>query len=937
VQRKVVVRLIESAKEAGYSDESVGIMLAMVRRESGFNPDAAAGTTSAAGLGQFVEYTGLDFRLNNKNRFDIDANINAIFRIYDVESKEAAIRAGESKEFAAFPKAAQIYALHHEGRSASAKQLLTFLNDEKVDPETMQPVYFNGQSRAGDALVSYAQNAKLLLNKIEFYEHYEDPGDPLQYANQYGPTSNANDVIGGEYQKAKVLQAKLLDSSTSDTTANSSGLTGFFGDLPSGLKSAVNTVSGWLGLESQTYTVQSGDLLSTIAPRYVDANGRPVAWQDIARVNPDIDPNRIAPGQNLKLPPNVRLADGSGTKDNAVGASADGAPPSADNGPLETSNPESQAGFGEVTSRLGNLILDTVLPKAHGADQPPAPYAEDTAPVSGEPAANISAMPPSPFTPLPSYTGDHPTLTIQPGDTIGAIAQSLDMAPGAYSAYLREIYGPNANLNDLLPGRTLPVPPEVVERLPRFNTLTEPEDSAPGSAPAANSADSLTSPPDAPATLGNNFGEGATADPLAPPAYSFNASSTEKAWYSGNNETANSYAQGMQSAISFIQALQQGNELSAALSGMSMLNSLARASGVTQANLPFRQTTTAGLGAVSAGLNLYDALKADDNLGALVAGSNLSAQVAHWVSANAAFEGATRSAAGSFADTMGPVVGVLSIANSLAHGDELGAAIGVIMLVNPVLGIALSVARAFFGGDDPPEPRGTAEVRWGADGSLSVAVTEDDDGGGRSAQGMMQSMLDTLNGYLGRQTDAHGESADATSLSRGPRLDPIGDPLYALIPQRLPTVSFFQREYAEFMLNFTDENGQRVSRHYNGQGQRIGLDGSVESTFAEDFINEVMGQNAIVPKWEADTVRQYQDPGNLSIPRPYICRQSPGQTGCLESFKNPPLPCRTHHPPGNLTAPGIPSRGKERGTAATKHPEVVEEGAERRRARNVKG
>jgi hypothetical protein len=109
---------------------------------------------------------------------------------------------------------------------------------------------------------------------------------------------------------------------------------------------------------------------------------------------------------------------------------------------------------------------------------------------------------------------------------------------------------------------------------------------------------------------------------------------------------------------------------------------------------------------------------------------------------------------------------------------------------------------------------------------------------------MMQSMLDTLSGYLAQGTDAHG------------------DPSFALIPQRLPTVSFFQREYAEFMLNFTDEHGQRVSRHYNGQGQRLGLDGSIESTFAEDFINEVMGQNAIVPKWEADTIRQRMDHGD---------------------------------------------------------------------------
>jgi hypothetical protein len=362
-----------------------------------------------------------------------------------------------------------------------------------------------------------------------------------------------------------------------------------------------------------------------------------------------------------------------------------------------------------------------------------------------------------------------------------------------------------------------------------------------------SSAEGITPPPEIPATLGNNFGEGAIADPLVAPNHSFNTPNTpptEQSWYSGENATANSYAQGVQSAVSFIQALQQGNEFSATLSGMSMMNAFGRASGVTQANLPFHQTTTAGLGAVSASLNLYDALKADDNLGALVAGSNLSVQVAHWASASTAFETATRSAAGNFADTMGPVVGALSVVNSLKHGDELGAAIGAIMMVNPVLGIGLSIARALFGGDDPPEPRGTAEAQWNADGSLRVAVTEDDDGGGKSAQGMMQSMVDTLNGYLNQQTDAHGV------------------PSFALIPQRLPTVSFFQREYAEFILNYTDEHGQPITRHYNGQGQRIGLDGSVESTVAEDFLDEVMGQNAIVPKWEADTVRQRMEHGD---------------------------------------------------------------------------
>lgn len=55
-----------------------------------------------------------------------------------------------------------------------------------------------------------------------------------------------------------------------------------------------------------------------------------------------------------------------------------------------------------------------------------------------------------------------------------------------------------------------------------------------------------------------------------------------------------------------------------------MVNAFAAASG--QAPV-FGQTTTAGLGFVAAGLNLYDALKHDNALGAAVAASHLAAQV----------------------------------------------------------------------------------------------------------------------------------------------------------------------------------------------------------------------------------------------------------------------------------------------------------------------
>jgi nucleoid-associated protein YgaU len=313
VQRQVVTRLIERARESGYSDESIGIMLAIVQRESGFNPDAAAGGSTASGLGQFIDKTGPRFGLNDKNRFEIDGNIGAIFRIYDVESKNAVIRASESKEFAAFPKAAQIYALHHEGDSAPVSQLLTFLNDQKIDPTTGNPVYFNGPHMSGDALVAYAQNARMVLGRIEQEDNYV--ADALDWANTYPPRTNLTQVMQVEYDKARALQPKQPATFLEQYyyPAMGWGWDNILSPILNQRMEDVRWVARKFGLveDTATYTVQSGDLLSTIAPRYVDANGRPLTWQDIARVNPDIDPNRIAPGQNLKLPPNVRLADGS--------------------------------------------------------------------------------------------------------------------------------------------------------------------------------------------------------------------------------------------------------------------------------------------------------------------------------------------------------------------------------------------------------------------------------------------------------------------------------------------------------------------------------------------------------------------------------------------------------------------------------------------------
>lgn len=54
VQSRAIDALVSASEQAGLTPRQTAHVLAIARLESGFNPDAAAGTTSAYGLGQFV-------------------------------------------------------------------------------------------------------------------------------------------------------------------------------------------------------------------------------------------------------------------------------------------------------------------------------------------------------------------------------------------------------------------------------------------------------------------------------------------------------------------------------------------------------------------------------------------------------------------------------------------------------------------------------------------------------------------------------------------------------------------------------------------------------------------------------------------------------------------------------------------------------------------
>lgn len=108
VQSRVIDTLIDASRRAGLNPRETAYVLATARVESGFNPDAAAGTTSAAGLGQMINNTGSHYGLNNGNRFDARAGADALVAHF-IDNRNLAQRRGQGEEY--------IYKYHHDGPS----------------------------------------------------------------------------------------------------------------------------------------------------------------------------------------------------------------------------------------------------------------------------------------------------------------------------------------------------------------------------------------------------------------------------------------------------------------------------------------------------------------------------------------------------------------------------------------------------------------------------------------------------------------------------------------------------------------------------------------------------------------------------------------------------------------------------------------------------
>jgi hypothetical protein len=112
-QIEVINLLVQKGRRYHLGREDIAMVLAMTRHESGFNPDAAAGTTSASGLGQFVDQTAGSYGITTDNqRFDAEQGADAMVRHY-LENRRIATAGGATGRNI-FVMA---YAYHHDGPS----------------------------------------------------------------------------------------------------------------------------------------------------------------------------------------------------------------------------------------------------------------------------------------------------------------------------------------------------------------------------------------------------------------------------------------------------------------------------------------------------------------------------------------------------------------------------------------------------------------------------------------------------------------------------------------------------------------------------------------------------------------------------------------------------------------------------------------------------
>jgi LysM repeat protein len=284
VQRQVIDAIVVAAKKEGFNVRRIAMLLAMVKIESGFNPDAAAGTTSASGLGQFIKKTGRKYGLNEENRFEVGPSIKALIG-YFKDNEALAKKNGDPDYF--------VYKYHHDGPTQESGGTALATNEFKplaaayekaLTAGHVLTVLDPGGQGIPDADIKVAQGGKAAILKTN--EHGMVPA--FLASPDFGPVQVYIKKVDGTFKYLADLAIDKLESAWTLVAPKER--------VP--LKTHLHEPKAPAAAPApDTHKVDSGETVSRIA------RDHGTTYQELCKLNGIEKPYTIYPGQILKLPP----------------------------------------------------------------------------------------------------------------------------------------------------------------------------------------------------------------------------------------------------------------------------------------------------------------------------------------------------------------------------------------------------------------------------------------------------------------------------------------------------------------------------------------------------------------------------------------------------------------------------------------------------------
>lgn len=303
VQDAIIDMIITIAVRYGLSYKEISYILLTTKVESGFNPDAAAGTTSAAGLAQgtvgFIkdaltqseDILGFQLDLRNEEVFEAEKGCYAVIYSFLLnKSKVMESYISDQSEYWEW-----LYLLHHDGAYSLGKYLDG--TREKSADGKKWALYITKRLSAVEGLLKNTEvNTKFKLstgNNTAFKnKNYIAAISPF-------PSSICPNLVS-DYEKSLVFIKGVTDANGMTESVNAiAGSEIVFTILADNYKELAKVTGGKDTDEKHktlTYTVKKGDTLSAIAKSHG------VSVEKLARVNKIHNVNMLRVGAKLKIP-----------------------------------------------------------------------------------------------------------------------------------------------------------------------------------------------------------------------------------------------------------------------------------------------------------------------------------------------------------------------------------------------------------------------------------------------------------------------------------------------------------------------------------------------------------------------------------------------------------------------------------------------------------